>query len=483
MNTYSKKFKNIIAIFAAIISMVSCDNAFLDQAQPKGQITSDQTFTDAGKITLMVNGLYNLWGTEQGPAGRLSFRTINWLSDETYDGTLNGRTDQNYNRGYYIAADANSPNYVDLLWTGAYKAIYVANVLLEGLPAAKASITNDQRNGYLALAYFTRAQSYFYLSQLFGDVPLELSSDANTNISMGRTAKSKVLDQVVSDLTTSISLLPATKPTNTVYYTSKYQVEAYLSYVYLALGQWTNAEAAATDVITNGGFSLVTDLTKIFNTGSSEAILSIAEGGSTVKGYADYGTMLNYYGSSSNLTNTYTNVCPSDSLIRAYGSSDPRLNIWLPVVYGTTRNSKKYRYSSDVAVGTAAVPQTNIFMRLAEVYLIRAEARIQQATATSIANGIADINVIRARAGVTAIPTATYTQAQAMKFLETERVLELSFEARRWIDLARWGTTDQVYQNLKGSYKKHWTSNRALLPIPLVEIQTNPNLEPNNPGY
>jgi hypothetical protein len=166
------------------------------------------------------------------------------------------------------------------------------------------------------------------------------------------------------------------------------------------------------------------------------------------------------------------------------------LDAWLPkgTVSGSTvvsRIPKKYKYSySQASAGAStADPQTNVLLRLAEVYLIRAEARAQQATAASIAGAIADINVVRGRAGATVIPTTTtYTKEQAMAFVETERVLELSFEGKRWLDLARWGTADKVYQNLKATYKTGWASYKALLPIPATQIQAN-SLLTQNPGY
>jgi len=462
------------------LGLTSCDNAFLDNAQPKGQMAPSNVFANAGVIGMAVNGLYYDYST--GLGSRLTIRTLQWLSDEG-DYKLNPA----YSFIYYTKANyepIDPLGYCNTTWNAGYLTIYQANLLLEGLPSSTV-ITDAQRDAYLAAAYFMRGLNHFYLALLFGDVPLVLTSDATTNVALARTEKAKVMAQVVSDMETALAKLPATAPADTRYYTSKYQVEAYLSYVYLALGQWAKAEAAATDVITNGGFSLVTDLTKILNKGSKEAILSV---GSTVEttypGTDDYGVLIN-------VGQAAANMSPSDSLVRAYGSSDPRLDAWLPngTVSGSTvvsRIPKKYKYSlSQAQTGASkADPQTNVLLRLAEVYLIRAEARAQQATATSIAAGIDDINVIRNRAGATPIPTdVTYTKEQAMAFVETERVLELSFEGKRWLDLARWGTTDQVYQNLKGNFKTGWASYKALLPVPATQLDANSNLKPQNPGY
>lgn len=461
------------------LGLTSCDNAFLDDAEPKGQMASSNVYADAGAVSMAVNGLYYDYST--GLGSNLTIRTLQWLSDEAQYKLNPASGFIYYTKANYEPIDPKG--YCNTTWNAGYLTIYQANLLLEGLPSSTV-ITATQRDAYLAAAYFMRGLNHFYLALLFGDVPLVLTSDATANAALARTEKAKVMAQVVSDMETALAKLPATTPADTRYYTSKYQVEAYLSYVYLTLGQWAKAEAAAADVIANGGFSLVTDLTKILNKGSKEAILSV---GSTVEttypGTDDYGIYINV-GTAAAL------ISPSDSLVRAYGSSDPRLDAWLPngTVSGSTvvsRIPKKYKYSyiQAAAGASTADPQTNVLLRLAEVYLIRAEARAQQATAASIAGAIADINVVRGRAGATLIPTTTtYTKEQAMAFVETERVLELSFEGKRWLDLARWGTADQVYQKLKVTYKTGWASYKALLPVPITQIQAN-SLLTQNPGY
>jgi hypothetical protein len=469
-----------MTLIAAIFSFTSCDNAFLDDAEPKGKVSDTEVFSNAGSIQMLVNGLYFDFGYlfGGGYGNCITHRTLQWLSDESDYTFVPTYAFRYYSKASYEPGDPTG--YIDDLWNGGYKTIYQANQLINGLPTATADITEDERNNYLGQAYLLRAQSYYVLSQLFGDVPLELTNDVTVNATLKRTEKAKVLEQVLNDLTTAVSKLSATPPTDANFYTSKYQAEAYLSYVYLALGKWTEAEAAATDVITNGGFSLVTDLSKIFSKGSKEAILAIGNTEKSLEGAGSYGIFI-YMG------NLYS-MFPTDSLVRAYGT-DPRLNTWFPTgtVSGkTTRIPKKYKYTFTQAyIGAAAAdPQNDIYLRLAEVYLIRAEARAQQGTAASIASAVADINVIRNRAGATPIPaTTTYTKAQTMKFVETERVLELSFEGKRWLDLVRWGTADAVYQKLKSNYKTDWASYKTLLPIPATQLNANPNLKPQNTGY
>ena len=108
-------------------------------------------------------------------------------------------------------------------------------------------------------------------------------------------------------------------------------------------------------------------------------------------------------------------------------------------------------------------------LRLAEQYLIRAEARARQA---KIPEAIADLNAVRARAGVGA--TTATTAAQLLLAIENERRVEFAFEADRWFDLVRTGRAGDV---LGVTDQRRW-----LFPIPFNDLVADPDLV-QNPGY
>ena len=114
-------------------------------------------------------------------------------------------------------------------------------------------------------------------------------------------------------------------------------------------------------------------------------------------------------------------------------------------------------------------------LRLAEQYLIRAEARAQQ---NNISGAQSDVNVIRNRAGL-ANTTAT-TQGTLLSAIEHERQIELFAEwGHRWMDLKRTNRADAILGPLKSS---NWQSSDVLFPIPLTQIQNDPNFTQNS-GY
>jgi len=130
-----------------------------------------------------------------------------------------------------------------------------------------------------------------------------------------------------------------------------------------------------------------------------------------------------------------------------------------------------YKYKQTSTPTSSSVIEDYMLLRLAEQYLIRAEARAWQ---NNLNGAIDDINAIRTRAGLTALSYGM-TQGDVLLSIEKERKLELFGEgySHRWIDLIRTGRVDAVLGAEKGST---WKSSAAVLPIPDKEILNNPAL-------
>ena len=117
-------------------------------------------------------------------------------------------------------------------------------------------------------------------------------------------------------------------------------------------------------------------------------------------------------------------------------------------------------------------------LRLAEQYLIRAEARAQQKI--NLPGAISDLNLIRNRAGLDSL-SPTLNQQQVMAAVAQERRVELFAEwGHRWLDLKRTGQISAVFNTIP--YKSQYQPFQQLYPIPLGELQNDPNLR-QNPGY
>jgi hypothetical protein len=117
-------------------------------------------------------------------------------------------------------------------------------------------------------------------------------------------------------------------------------------------------------------------------------------------------------------------------------------------------------------------------LRLAEQYLIRAEARARQGN--DLTGAAEDLNAIRGRAGATPVDPNS-SQDELLLAVELERRKEFFFEwGHRWFDLKRTGRASVFLAPLKGTT---WQSSDELYPIPASEIAQNPHLNPQNNGY
>jgi len=117
--------------------------------------------------------------------------------------------------------------------------------------------------------------------------------------------------------------------------------------------------------------------------------------------------------------------------------------------------------------------------RIAEMYLIRAEARAQLNNLSAVNGALADLNKVRDRAGI--LPSTAVTQSEILLAIENERRIEFAWEAHRWFDLARTGRAKVVLEAIDPTIKVD--PHEYLFPIPITQIQLDrENLE-QNPGY
>ena len=114
-------------------------------------------------------------------------------------------------------------------------------------------------------------------------------------------------------------------------------------------------------------------------------------------------------------------------------------------------------------------------MRLAEIYLIRAEARAQLGT---LSGAQTDLNAVRQRANLP--PTTASSQEALLDAIATETLHEFFTEqGTRWFNLVRTSKASETLQPIKPA----WQPTDVLLPVPQAELLANPNLQPQNPGY
>ncbi|WP_316828127.1 RagB/SusD family nutrient uptake outer membrane protein [Pedobacter miscanthi] len=479
-----------LVLIALLLLSVSCKK-YVEIDNPRGTLIDAVVFQKDATATAVLTGALQTAMTGYS----VSFSYYMGLSaDELVNYSVS--TDQTSLYRNDLTPDNSYPA---ALWTNAYKVIYITNAALEGI-ANSSTISEPVRKQLNGEAKFMRAFSYFYLVNLYGDVPLLLQSDYKVNMVAKRTPKAEVYKQIVADLIDAKGLLtPGYLGDNNATSTSKNRpnqaaAKALLARTYLYTGDWQNAELESTDIINNQTYALETDLTKVFLIVSKEAIWQMEEGTSGIS--TKDGPLFILSTLTTGLPN---NVSLSKDLAESYLAGDTRKALWVGVSRGGTATAPEdfyYAYKYKQGIGATPATEKTMVLRLAEQYLIRAEARIQQAG--KIADGIADINIIRRRAygfSLTAPSSAdlqaTISKAQAMTALENERRLELFTEwGHRWLDLKRWkginnpaiNRVDEVMPPVTLLKGGAWNTNMQLYPVPAADRLNDPNLS-QNLGY
>lgn len=445
----------IIIVCITIIPTLSNCEKFVVIDKLETQILADQAFENDEMANAAIVGLYKTFRSNM-PTLILHRNPI--YSDEVVP-YLNSASNNYF-------TNSLQPNDSSLPWTMLYAVIYGANNAIEKLEGNN-SINANKRNQYIAEAKFMRAMCHFYLVNFFGDAPLVLSSDVNTNKLIARTAVGEVYDQIILDLLDAKTNLDDdyAHSANERTRANRWVASAMLARAYLFVKDYPKAEAEANTVITSGKYTLLSSPAGIWSKNNMEALLQLANN------IGENNTVASLYIYSSIPANVLTTT-----LLNAFEVGDLRKTTWVRTqTYLGQSVSIPYKMTS-TAVNP---PEYYTLIRLAEMYLIRAEARAIREDFSGCAD---DINLIRLQHGglSTPLPDPVNVEA-AMNMLLHERQVELFTEGcHRFFDLKRTGRIDAVMLAAKLDY---WKSTAALYPIPLTERQRNPNLNPQNPGY
>lgn len=360
-------------------------------------------------------------------------------------------------------------------WQPGYRSIYIANAILEGL-AASTGVSDTMKNQLRAEALFIRAFSNFYLTNLFGAIALPTSTDFDKNLHIGRASPVEAYDAILNDLLEAQLLFSNDKdfsftkddfPRSRASY---WAATALLARVYLYLEKWTEAEQQATAVLDQTSlFTLCNDLDSVFLANSREVIWQLLPVVKEGRQRGPYDAQLFLEKVDGKPVIHFT-----ESFLGAIEPNDRRFSHWIEtaVVHDTA-----YLYSNKYQQPDGQ-DQFHIELRLAELHLIRAEARAHQ---DNLLLAIDDIDMLRSRANLPLLKDHSFTRDALLQKIAQERRIELFAEGgHRWLDLKR---TGKASITLSSSDYKKWEDTDELYPVPQSEIVSNPNLGPQNHGY
>ncbi len=448
-------------MFVAIVlmSLIGCSQ-FLEVPSPATKAENEKVFANEQTANAAITGVYAMMVSANLQFFNGAITAYTGFSADEFSNPDKNTTYEAF-RIYQILS--NNELIASNFWANAYKLINHVNVNIEGLLRYQNTYRADRFKQLIGEMYFTRALLYFYLVNLFGEVPLILSTTFESNALLPRTGRDKVYQQMLDDLTKAAG--------NLSYGTSnlrpnKAAANLLLARVYLYLGNWEQADLEATQVIAQA-YNLEAPA-NTFLMGSKETIFQLMKAsGNTAEAFT-------FIPSTTTAVPTFT---LTDQLYQAFTPTDLRKVSWLR---SNTNAGKNYYYPFKYKVRSGtAVSEYYVVMRQAEAYLIRAEARAQL---KHLGDALVDLEVTRKRAGLLPLSQnqANISQATLLSAIDQERRLEFFAEwGHRWLDLKRRGTASQVLGALKGA---DWKSTGQYFPIPFREIQYNPYLIQND-GY
>ncbi len=443
--------KKTVSILAVILGLGACN--VLEQ-EPQDALESSVALVDGASANAILNGIYSTMGDD-------------YYYGVEYVLNMDLIADNAIFQGFYdsqLEVDQRTVPFTNLFvtesWPVIYRVINSANLLIEGVPGLDdPNFANEE--DVLGQAHALRALAYFDLLRVFGEhyipssefgLPLLLlpipENDFNRIPAIPRSTVAETYAQINEDLDLALSLLSESMDPGTMNY---YAALALRARVALYQKDYEVAKAAADEIIEEGGFVLLDDLDELYYTTeiTDETIFDLEFNDQDQSSFNDYTIGRDEY----NL---------DEDLIQATETGDQRANY-----YGFSRNANRTLKYTD---GTNA-NNTKIF-RLAEIVLIRAEAAAMLSGNPN--SGLADINTIRGRAGISPIATLASMDAFVDALLQ-ERRIELAFEGHRFFDLVRFDRTETVLG---------MPDFRKIFPIPRNELQVaEPGTLVQNPGY
>jgi hypothetical protein len=514
-----KLLSSIIIMLSATV-ITSCSDSFLD-VKPKGETLESNYYQTPSEAYAGLVAAYAPLNTETANTYCNPLGPLNSASDDCYCGG-GGPGDMAQWQAMNDMSQLTPAQMPVDMWNVNFQGVKQSNLLLskiDGVPG----LSDADKTRYTAEAEFLRAYYYFQLVKWFGNVPLFTTPQTTEQVYNAKQAKpAEVYAQIEVDLNNAIANLPATVPAAENGRVTQGAAEALLGKVYLYEKKWTEAANILKDV--NGtpggtsrfGYHLLKNYGDVFDPNNKFNAESIFEVQKTSTQNYDwwawgqfksmvYSIMIGPRGYGQKGTSStapdylsgwsFNPITPD--LVHAMvknGKYDPRykytvINLDSLVTAGQCTYSKEQCYDATgyfmakyaplrQYTSTAGNQILNfdwdlILIRLADTYLMEAEALVMSNTDLSRAQALLD--AVRARVGLPSVPVT-------MDAIKHERRMELATEGIRYFDLIRWGDAPKVLNHMENGFSKHFTAGKnEVLPIPLSEL-TNTQLV-QNPGY
>ncbi len=482
-----KSIKYIIGNLLSGLTLIflSCD--VLDQ-RPISQIASENFFQSATDAEAATVACYH--GIMVPYANNVIIPNI-VLADEGW--AIRGG---NWTRTQNFEVTATDGHVQDF-WRDMYDALHRTNDVIEHTPTI-----NDpslQENRIMGEGYFLRGFILYHLTMRYGDVPmpLETSKSVDQILSMTRSTRTEILNQSINDLSLASELLPD-NPQNKIRAT-KAAARAMLAKVLMMRNNSGDLDQALEQldaILQTGGYQLLSssnyhDMFENFRQESIESIWEISYGPTSEQAWG-HGLDWEAMPVARPIANAMR-LAPDPNLVEKFleNPNDIRIESNVRFFDNPSITNQTNYYIAKYQAAPLDEPRIRtpniIVLRLADVILMRAEILNELGQQQE---ALEALNMIRERAQL--VPSMATSQDELRLAIEDERYLELAFEGNRYYDLVRTGKAMEVINNYNGfNFDTNTESprgvplgqERLIWPIPARDLDLNPNLLPQNPGW
>ena len=454
--------KNIYIIYLlGALLMASCEN-LIEVDDPTNQLSTSQVFEDSRTANAALTGLYAslrdrsvLTGGSYIGIGPLLASYADDLDCYYYD--QNGVVDLSRN----LQQETNST--IESIWKTTYQQIYYANAIIYGVQHSTA-LSDEDKNTLQGEAILLRSLLYYYLQELFGDIPYTSGTDYEYNRNLAKTTNEEILSQLVTDLKEAITYLNDDYRNAERIYPNRKVAELLLARIYLIQEEWILAEETASDILQSPLYQFQNDIQEVFHKSGNHILWQLKP-----KNNGDATSEANFYYFTDAAPNSYA---LTDDLVNTFTDDDLRKQFWMSQVSFNDEfwhRPDKYR--------NLAGNNTNeysVVFRLAEVYFIMAESLIKQ---SRYDEALPYLNATMERAGLPAFTSLSEDAILTELLAEKRREFFTEF-GHRFFDLKRLGQLEELRAT-----KPNWADYKSVWPLPQSEMLLNTNLHPQNSNY
>lgn len=517
--------KYIVIVFVLITS--SCSDDFLDRP-PIDQLTIDMFYQTPEELKMATNALYNVVWFDWHDKAKMGIGDGAGGNYLTNDGAF---------RIFFEFTVTGEHARMNEAWRSLYNVVAQSNMVMYGVSNTDSDdITEEDKNRAIAEARFMRAAAYLNIVTTWGAVPIIENNLAYVeDYVIPRNRVEDVYEFILRDLEFAVAHLSETADRGRVTRWSAKGMKARAHLYAAGVGQSGSrdtdhlgkARQYAEAVINESGLVLMgdyADLFKVENDNNPESLFAL-QWEDKGAGWGNQNTLQAYFapegriagvgdgwgggtGASYDLQQLYE---PQDQrrkpTFMLYGDHYPELmraagGYTFEMQGGPGSAIKKYVIGGpndvDVTVSFMSTPQNTYMLRLAEVYLIAAEAIMGNNASTSNADALRYYNAVRERAGLDPQDVITFDD------IFREKRIELAFEGRIWYELVRWhyfdpaGAIDYISQQNRGFFS--WADGERYMdpenelyitpsdddftmPFPSAEVSRNPLLRENPVAY